>query len=540
MQNTNPNPLTDKKTLLAIVLAGLFMFGWQAYMNKMYPQSAKVAAPPTATPANDTSVVAEQPVAASGSATPGTSEMKTEQFLSYENDRTRFTVSSRGMGIKELIIKEYKDSEGQPIRLGFSPESGLFEARRTKNNIPYDFEMRELAPGDFEGTAKEGTTEYVRRLTFNPQKGSFDSSLTVKNPPADIGTGISFWVPETIRHGKSSWLFPSYDHQDFFVSHGGNTDTLNINHSKENVSKSYPSASIVSVGTQYFTSALLDRSDIAPEAVLAIDLTKQSSVAELVYKPVQNSGTIVLNQIFYAGPKSIDVLKNIDPAMAHVIDFGYLAVIARPLLYVMKWFHSLIPNWGLAIILLTLLVRFVVLPFNLMSVKSMRAMQKIQPAINQLRERHKEDPMTMNKEMMALMKENKANPLGGCLPMLIQIPIFFALYRVIGSSVELYQSPFVGWINDLSAPDRFFVLPVLMGISMFAQQKMTPSAMDPAQAKIMAFMPLIFSVFMLQLPSGLTLYMVVSALFGVTQQYFILKGAPAPVSIPVETGRKKK
>src|SRR5690606_33589332 len=129
----------------------------------------------------------------------------------------------------------------------------------------------------------------------------------------------------------------------------------------------------------------------------------------------------------------------------------------------------------------------------------------------------------LNQEMMAVMKQNGANPMGGCLPMLLQIPIFFALYRVIGSSIELYNSPFIFWINDLSSYDKFYVLPVVSAIVMYLQQKMTPSTMDPTQAKIMAFMPVVFSLFMLQLPSGLTLYMAVSTMFGVIQQYFIMR-----------------
>jgi YidC/Oxa1 family membrane protein insertase len=135
--------------------------------------------------------------------------------------------------------------------------------------------------------------------------------------------------------------------------------------------------------------------------------------------------------------------------------------------------------------------------------------------------------MQVNRETMALMKQNNANPLSGCLPMLIQIPIFFALWRTIGSSIEIYQQPFFGWITDLSSHDKFFVLPVLMGITMFFQQKLTPTTMDPAQQKILNFMPIIFGVFMLSLPSGLTLYNFVSALFGVTQQYFLLKDKSA-------------
>jgi YidC/Oxa1 family membrane protein insertase len=150
-------------------------------------------------------------------------------------------------------------------------------------------------------------------------------------------------------------------------------------------------------------------------------------------------------------------------------------------------------------------------------------MQKIQPHLQAIREKYKGDPLQVNRETMALMKEHKANPLSGCLPMLIQIPIFFALWKTIGSSIDIYQQPFFGWITDLSKHDHFFVLPILMGITMFFQQKLTPSTMDPAQQKILNFMPILFALFMLSLPSGLTLYNFVSALFGVVQQYFLLK-----------------
>jgi YidC/Oxa1 family membrane protein insertase len=224
--------------------------------------------------------------------------------------------------------------------------------------------------------------------------------------------------------------------------------------------------------------------------------------------------------------------------MAHILDFGFFGMIARPLLYVMKAFHLWVGNWGFAIIMLTLLVRLCVLPFNIMSAKSMKAMQKVQPIIQGLREKYKDDAMRLNTEMMAVMKQNGANPMGGCLPMLIQIPVFFALYRVIGSSIELYNSPFIFWINDLSAHDKFYVLPVLMAVFMFIQQKITPSTMDPTQAKIMAFLPLVFSVFMLQLPSGLTLYMVVSTLFGIIQQYLIMRDTKAAPALKTVKAKK--
>ncbi len=343
-------------------------------------------------------------------------------------------------------------------------------------------------------------------------------------PNAEILRGISIVLAEKIQKSQStSFLFPSYEHQEFFIEHSQTKDVVNFNHSKENIDKDFKDVKIIAMGSQYFTAALQDQSDIIPEVKTQAFINESRAVSTLAYKPAQSASEIDLKQLFYVGPKSIDILKSVDAGLSEVIDFGFLGFVARPMLYTMKWFFSLIGNWGLAIIALTLLVRLIVLPFNVMSFKSMKAMQKIQPLMTAVREKYKEDPIRMNQEVMALMKQHKANPMGGCLPMLIQIPIFFALYRVIGSSVELYQSPFGFWIKDLSAHDSFYVLPILMGITMFVQQKMTPTAMDPAQAKILAFMPLIFTAFMLTLPSGLTLYMFVSALFGITQQYFLLK-----------------
>jgi YidC/Oxa1 family membrane protein insertase len=164
-----------------------------------------------------------------------------------------------------------------------------------------------------------------------------------------------------------------------------------------------------------------------------------------------------------------------------------------------------------------------VLPFNVYSYKSMKAMQVIQPKIQALRERYKDDQQKQQQEMMALMRENKVNPLGGCLPVLLQFPIFIALYQVLGNSIELYQAPFGLWIHDLSLKDPFYILPVLMGVTMFIQQKITPNTMDPAQARIMLMMPLIFTFFMVTLPSGLTLYMWIGAVFSVLQQLWFMR-----------------
>ena len=209
--------------------------------------------------------------------------------------------------------------------------------------------------------------------------------------------------------------------------------------------------------------------------------------------------------------------------MVSWVDFGFLAGLAKIILAFLKISFLITKNWGLSIILLTVFVRILLFPLNLSAYRSMKIMKKIQPEIQVLRKKYKKDMKVMNEQMLALMKKNKARPLGGCLPMLLQFPIFFALYRVLGESFELYQAPFFGWIKDLSLKDPFYVVPVLMGLSMYVQQKITPTNMDPAQEKVLRILPFIFTLFMINLPSGLNLYILVSTLFGLVQQYYFMK-----------------
>jgi len=186
----------------------------------------------------------------------------------------------------------------------------------------------------------------------------------------------------------------------------------------------------------------------------------------------------------------------------------------------MKFFYSIIANYGVAILILTLLVRLLMFPLQHKAMKSMKRMQELQPHLKSLQEKYKDDKEKLNREMLSFMKTHKMNPMSGCLPILIQLPVFIALYKVLANSVELYRSPFMFWITDLSMKDHYYILPLLMGGMMFVQQKMTPNpTMDPTQAKIMLYMmPVIFTVLMLNLPSGLTLYIMFSTLLGIVQQ----------------------
>jgi len=231
----------------------------------------------------------------------------------------------------------------------------------------------------------------------------------------------------------------------------------------------------------------------------------------------------------YVGPKLQGTLGDIAPGLALAVDYGMLTVISEPLHWVLAQFHKLTGNWGVAIILLVLLIKAVFFKLSEAQYRSMAKMRKLQPRIAALKERYGDDRQKMNTAMMELYKKEKANPLAGCLPMLIQIPVFFALYWVLLESVELRQAPFVGWIQNLTAPDPYYVLPVLNGLIMVATQFLTPMAgMDPTQAKMMKIMPVIFAVVFAFFPAGLVLYYTVNGGLSLLQQWIITRRIEGP------------
>ncbi|MCG8636724.1 MAG: membrane protein insertase YidC [Desulfobacterales bacterium] len=241
----------------------------------------------------------------------------------------------------------------------------------------------------------------------------------------------------------------------------------------------------------------------------------------------------------FMGPKSHKVLSQYDNDLAKSINFGFFDILAKPLLIVMNIIHDVLPNYGIAIILLTVLIKLIFWPLGTKSYKSMNEMKKVQPLMMEIREKYKDDKQRMNQEIMGLYKTYKVNPASGCLPLLVQMPIFFALYRMLYMAIELRHAPFVGWINDLSGPDRLFnfdfsipfmyapsgipVLTLVMGASFLLQQKMTPTAGDPMQAKMMMLMPIFMTVLFINFPAGLVLYMLVNNVISMGQQFYTQK-----------------
>lgn len=248
-------------------------------------------------------------------------------------------------------------------------------------------------------------------------------------------------------------------------------------------------------------------------------------------------GATLYNFEIYIGPKDLSQLTEPGVGLEDSIDFWIVGFLSKPMLHLLRWFYSLIPHWAVAIIMLTILVKLALLYWTQKSFTQMQRMAQLKPMMEQLKEKYGKDKERLNQEMMALYKREKVNPLGGCLPMLLQMPVWIALYRTIYASVDLYQAPLCLWIQDLSAPDPYYVLPILLGASMFGQQKLTPMTMDNAQAKMMMYMmPIMFTVFMLFLPSGLNLYIFVNTLLSMAQQYYLRTKFSQPT--PNVSGKK--
>ncbi len=223
----------------------------------------------------------------------------------------------------------------------------------------------------------------------------------------------------------------------------------------------------------------------------------------------------------YSGPQESALLEKIAPGLELVKDYGWLTIIAKPIFWLMDQIHKMLGNWGWAIIIFTIFIKLLFFPLSAAGYRSMAKMKVLSPKMQAIRERHKSDPQKMNQAMLELYRSEKANPMGGCLPILVQMPVFIALYWVLQASVEMRNAPWLGWIQDLAAPDPLFILPVLMAISMFVQTKLNPAPPDPIQAKMMMIMPLVFSAMFFFFPSGLVLYYVVNNILSIAQQWVI-------------------
>jgi YidC/Oxa1 family membrane protein insertase len=272
----------------------------------------------------------------------------------------------------------------------------------------------------------------------------------------------------------------------------------------------------------FFVSAIIPQGDAQREIFtkqVGTNLFAVGTVSPL--GTVAPGATVTSEAKLYSGPQSTATLEKIAPGLELVKDYGILAIIAKPLFWFMELIHAVLGNWGWTIVVFTILIKLALFPLSAAGFRSMAKMKLVTPKMTEVRERYKNDPQKMNQAMMELYKTEKINPLGGCLPILIQMPVFLALYWVLQASVEMRGAPWMGWITDLTVPDPLFILPIVYAISMYITTKLNPAPADPMQAKMMLYMPLIFSVFFFFFPSGLVLYWVVNNILSIGQQWFI-------------------
>ncbi len=506
------NNFLDKNSLLAIVLLGFCWLIWDAHMKKKYPNTTKK------------NVVKEQKVQESIKKPDKkikTNFSKTKEILyKYSGEKIDIIFSSRGFGVSRFKLKGFFNRQGEPIVFKNSKQP-LFATQLLETEETIPFKIKKMGK-TYRGTFATKDFRLIKTINIDEERFVLDTTIEItpkKVALKGLRTVFSQSFPKEKDQSGFVKLLTAYG-QNIFKGFVFFEDKTNL-FTKEDIKEenTYPHFSVGSLGDKYFGAAFINKSSLLP--TLRVKKQEKEAVAKADYIFL-NKKPITLKYLSFLGPKSSDNLKNLHQEAKSWIDFGFFSWLAHPLLFVLKNLYKVMHNWGFSIVLLTFLIRLCLFPVNVKSYKSMKIMQTIQPEIKKLREEHKKDPKKLNEEIMALMKENKASPFGGCLPLFLQTPVFFALYRVLGESIELYQAPFILWIQDLSSKDPYYILPVLGGLTLFIQQKITPMNVPAAQARLLTFMPLVFSFFMLSLPSGLTLYIFISGLFGLIQHKFFM------------------
>lgn len=529
-ENQQGGGFFDKNTITAVVLSFLVFFGWQFYMSKKYPKQAAVPATSTTQDATtqgtgaDTSNLGTPEAvdkASDGAKTKTTAVVKTiaPQKLSYSSDKIQIDFVNAGFGIQHIELKEFTDRKSKTIQYDAGEDLSLLLATKLDDNDQFD--IRKISDTEFEGTMVSEGVQATKRIVIDPQHYLIKTTIQVQYEEAKK-LNLASAITGSIEPVEKTFFLPAYEHQEIFVLTPEKTNREYMTLGQGLAPVTYEGGQIAAFNSQHFAMAAINRSDILPTVGTVSD--GKTGTLNIVYKTSEPKKEHSIAYDFYFGPKKSELLAAVDESLKELVNYGMFAFIGRPLLAVMKVIYAFVNNWGIAIIILTIMVKLVLFPLHMYSIKSMKKMQKIQPRLKEIKEKYKGDPQRANQETLALMKTEKANPLSGCLPMLMQIPIFLALYSMLGQSFELYKQPFYFWIQDLSIKDPFFVMPVLAGGVFFIQQRLTPTTgMDPAQAKVMMFMPVLMTAFMVTVPSGLALYMFVNAVFSVFQQLIVMR-----------------
>lgn len=512
----------------------VMIFVFQSYfMPKPAPQQQK---PQTETrpvpPSSETAKPVDKPGQTVPGAIPGavkapptSTEIKTTKKISVSTPYLDVTLTDLGGGITSVKLKNYKAtvkvSEQKEIIENVAPysynptvyqnsvqDSVLFKADREKLTV-----TDTSATLTMTGNLPDGTG-IKKTYTFYPD--TYTIGIAVESE-SKAGLYADFAVISD--KNESSYVFKGP-----FVFNGKlkQIDSIKETH---NFSSDYQYAGF---DEGFFTFVYIPGDAVKP----ALSVGKTDTNIPYIRL---SSGTNKLSGKLYFGPKKSDILATLNVKAEKIIDFGWFDVIAKPLVWLLNFFNRFTHNYGIDIILLTILIKIIFHPLSVMSFKNMAKMQAVQPEIKKLQEKYKNDKARLNQELMGIYKSRGVNPMSGCLPMLPQIPVFFALYKALSGAIELRHAPFLWWINDLSAPEDLFsftvmewtvpirLLPIIMGVTQVIQQKMTPTSADPMQQKMMMFMPIVFTFIFWGFPSGLVLYWLVYNVASIGQQYYINK-----------------
>lgn len=544
----------EKRTLLAFGLSlGVFIL-WGYFMAVLYPpQKTKKSTPPDQTQ----QALPSQPGVALPPAAPGETSPYppvpppvltqqellaaqfpgTEKIIEIDTGQAIFSLSNKGSVLKDVILTKYKDQDGNPIELINHSEGSKYPLTILSNNITISqilenayfetsAESMVLNEGDRDKKIimrlkHESGLEVYREFSFSYGQYMFSVETRI-TAPAFANQNIQYtviWGPNLGGEGKSK--------TDYFTFSGPTTfiNDERVETPEDEVDEIFRHKGALlwtAFQNKYFAAAMIPQDGIKNAVVLNRD---DGLYIGLEFQSVQSAATAT--HLMYVGTKELGLLEDAGNKLVRMIDYGWFgnkfAFLVKPILKALNYFYGMTGNYGWSIILITIIIKLIFSPLSHKSFKSMKGMQKIQPYVKVIQERNKDDRQKMNEELLELYKKHRVNPLGGCLPMLLQIPVFIALYHALFFSIELKGAPFMLWIQDLSVQDPYYVTPVLMGATMFLQQKMTPSVGDPVQQKIMMFLPIVFTFLFLTFPAGLVIYWTVNNLLTISQQYYIYK-----------------
>jgi YidC/Oxa1 family membrane protein insertase len=560
----------ERRIFLAIILAALVMYGWQVLFVPPPPAksatTATTAAPTPPAPSTPAPASPASPSSATSPAsapsTPAIKSEPAEREIVVETAVAQIVLSNRGGRVLHWRLKDYRTPAGQPVDLvptdAPADEARPFllrldDAQLTQRLNQAIFQVSGDSGGKVDATATAKTVAFEfedaaglharKALRFDPRNYVVVFSTDVRNGEMRLKPAI-LWGPGlgdigATPSGGTFFTGSSVQPPQAIYYRNGKVDRLNI----DTVSAQPAHEGDFRFGgvdDHYFIAAALNtgyaRLEYRPLIVPnAADPDRPTRLLSTSFR-FRNLPEEVR---FYVGPKQFDLLRAADPEMVRSINFGMFSFMVVPLLSALKWLYGYMGNYGWAIIALTILLNLVLFYPRHRSVVAMRKMQQIQPEMKAIQDRYAHlkatDPakQKMNTEIMNLYRERGVNPASGCVPMLLTMPVLLAFYSLLSMSIELRGAPFGAWIHDLSAPDPYFVIPLLMGITMFWQQKITPSAADPTQQKVMMIMPVMFTAMMAFSPSGVVLYWTVSQLWAIGQQYLTnqLIGPPAVATV---------